>query len=463
MGRLNFEHAVVLFVTAIGFVSAAHAISNNTMLLHLRTGLDIAANGSIPRHDPYSFTAYGHDWLVQSWFAEWTYGVLYQLTDTWRSVIFEQMVLCAAIALLIALIARTGSTAGTAVASVIALTIGLPDWSERPTLFGLFCFAALIYVVDRKKSWFWLLPIGWLWVNTHGSYPLGVLWVLFTFGGAFIDNRSRSKELLKPGVFFLGGLLLGAVNPLGPKILTFPFEVLSSRKEIFGNIVEWQSPDFHSAVGIVQLLAIAIGLAIMFCRPIKWRYVIPAIGFVALALYVTRNVQFAAIALLPAMREALTRVNQTKSSEVSPALIAALGVVLTLMVGNSVWKVVDSEPLKLDAYPVAAIDWMDGKGLLDTGHRVAAEDTTGCYRIFRDGTQKRVFIDDRYDMYPSDISSDYVGLLRSTEDPQAILSKHDIDVVLWKRDSPLTNFLHADVENWQQQYGDQDWVVFIKK
>jgi hypothetical protein len=77
--RLRAPSLESLFVAALvllGFRLGALPIGDNSMLTHLRTGIDMARTGAIPRHDPYTFTAHGHPWVVQSWLAEWTYGVL---------------------------------------------------------------------------------------------------------------------------------------------------------------------------------------------------------------------------------------------------------------------------------------------------------------------------------------------------------------------------------------------------
>ena len=62
------------------------------MLTHLRTGIDMARGLGIPRMDPYSFTAPGHAWVVQSWLPEWTYGWAYRLGG-FRLVLLEQALL----------------------------------------------------------------------------------------------------------------------------------------------------------------------------------------------------------------------------------------------------------------------------------------------------------------------------------------------------------------------------------
>lgn len=466
-GPVTFEHALIAIVAVIGFVAAAGPISGNTMLLHLRTGIDIFATGTIPRSDPYSFTAAGEPWVVQSWFAEWTYGALESVGGI-RLVIFEQMILVMTITLMIALLARSGSMLRTALPCVVALAIGIPEWTARPALFGVACFALTVYIVDRHRSPWWLMPIGWIWVNTHGSFPLGIAWIAMTIFGAGLDKRLDKRHLRdwsKPLVLLCVGVLAGLVNPLGPKLFAFSLRVTGERGEVFGNIVEWASPDFHGAVGVTQLLAAGVAIVILINRHVPWRWAIPTVAFFVGALFSARNLGLLAIALVPALREALRSdagAVRHLASPLSRMMVGAIACVLVLAVAATSIRLIDNEPLDLERYPVAALDWMDEAGLLDQPHRVAAQDTTGCYRIFRYGATQKVFIDDRYDMYPAEVSMDYLDLLRGTADPHEILDRYEIDVVLWAEHSPLSNALdgHSD---WHRVYRDDDWLVLQRR
>src|SRR5437764_14588107 len=76
---VTIEALAVVVMAIFGFRLGARPIRDNSMFTHLRTGFDMVRGGGIPRTDPYSFTARGHPWVVQSWLAEWTYGVLQQI------------------------------------------------------------------------------------------------------------------------------------------------------------------------------------------------------------------------------------------------------------------------------------------------------------------------------------------------------------------------------------------------
>ena len=66
-------------VAFIGLLIGLGPLDDNSYLTHLATGRIIWDTHHIPHHDPYSFTAFGHPWVVQSWLA----SVIYGAADKW--------------------------------------------------------------------------------------------------------------------------------------------------------------------------------------------------------------------------------------------------------------------------------------------------------------------------------------------------------------------------------------------
>ena len=67
-------------------------------------------------------------------------------------------------------------------------------WTSRPFLFGLLCFALTLLVAEGGLDPRWLVPIGWFWVNTHGSFPMGFVLLTLHFAMRFvIGPRARER------------------------------------------------------------------------------------------------------------------------------------------------------------------------------------------------------------------------------------------------------------------------------
>ena len=62
----------------------------------------------------------------------------------------------------------------------------------------------------------------------------------------------------------------------------------------------------------------------------------------------------------------------------------------------------------LDGYPVAAVTWAEREGLLGPDARLVSQDYVGNYLEARYGTAVKVFIDDRYDMFPETVVNDFL-------------------------------------------------------
>ena len=111
---------------------------------------------------------------------------------------------------------------------------------------------------------------------------------------------------------------------------------------------------------------------------------------------------------------------------------------------------------KLDAYPEAAVTWLQGQGMLED--HLVAPDYVGNYLEARYGPRHMVFMDDRVDMYPVAVSNDYHDLLVGTGDPLAVLDRRGVDVVLWADKRPLVSLLRA-TGRWRELYHHDGWIV----
>ena len=70
-----------------------------------------------------------------------------------------------------------------------------------------------------------------------------------------------------------------------------------------------------------------------------------------------------------------------------------------------------TDPARRVGLPGGGHDFLEETGLLAAPHRVAHLDFVGNYLELRFGRRVQVFIDDRYDMYPVEVSRDYRRLL----------------------------------------------------
>jgi hypothetical protein len=458
------ESLFVATLVLFGFRLGARAISDNSMFTHLRTGIDMAQGHGIPRTDPYSWTAGGSEWVVQSWLAEWTYGIAYRAGKL-ELVVLEQAVLMAVLAWLVARLTRTGTPLGTALAGSLAVGLGAAYWSPRPLIFGLLGMVLLVTAVERRWQPWILIPVMWVWCSSHGSFPLAFAWLAARLVGEWLDTRHWPRATARYLWWAIAGLLVAALNPLGPKLLTFAVTV-GDKRDVFRSIIEWRSPNFQTGTGLFTLVCLIGALLVLMRQRTPWADLLPTLGFVALGLIAVRNVPVTAIVLAPALGRSLARTAAVPSS--SPGRVSAvrlnfafLGVIA---VAGALFAagIVRDPPVDVEAYPVKAATYLDRNNLFDEPHRVAHQDVVGNYLVLRFGRGARIFIDDRYDMYPVELSHDYQALLDGRPGSLAILDRRKVDVVLWDSQQPLVEALQASGK-WRVANRDGDWVVLLRR
>ena len=62
-----------------GWLIGLRPLGDNSFLTHLATGRLILDAGAVPSADPYTFTAVGEPWVVQSWLVSLAYATAEQL------------------------------------------------------------------------------------------------------------------------------------------------------------------------------------------------------------------------------------------------------------------------------------------------------------------------------------------------------------------------------------------------
>jgi hypothetical protein len=452
-----------LFIAALalfGFRLGARTISDNSEFVHLRTGIRMVAGHGIPRSDPYSFTAHGTKWIVQSWLPEWTYGVLHKLGGfPW--VELEQAVLMGLSAWLIVRLARAGTPLRTLLAGAAAIGVGSAYWTPRPLMFGVLAFVLTVTVVEKRANPWWLVPIIWVWVNSHGSFPLGLLWIGAVAVGAALDGRRWPRVEARYVGTVLVGLAVSAINPLGPRLLTFALTVGEKRK-IFQSVVEWHSPNFQSNAGLFTLAFLVVALVVLLRgrAALGWRDIVPGLGFLAIGLLALRNLPMLGVALAPALGRVMRPATPSEPSSAGMLnrVFAALLAAVFLLFGITA---LSRGGVDVHDFPVAAVNYMDRHGLRSSAHHVAEQDVVGCYLILRYGDKARVFIDDRVDMYPVAVAQDYIDLLYGHANALEVLDHRKVDVILWDKNLALVAIARAS-GRWHQVYGKGGWVVLVR-
>jgi hypothetical protein len=445
-------------VTAAAAVLALGPLSDNSFLTHLATGRLILERGSVPSTDPYTFTAHGEPWVVQSWLM----SVVYATAESVAGLDAVRVIVAALVAAVAAVGWRLLRPADGLVVRLalgaLFLLIGSGAWSQRPLTFGLLAFALVVLAGEGGFDARWLVPLGWVWANAHGSFPLGLVYLCVAALGARLDGRGSRLE--QRCLALLGvGVVSGVIGPLGLRALSFPVELVQ-RQDVLRNVVEWQAPRFLELDQRAFLLQLLVAIVLLVRRPTFRSGLILGVFTVA-ALLGSRNIGVASIALLPAMAGAVGQVGSLRTSDRprgAPVLAVAVAVLALLAASSRL-----SEPaLRLRAYPVDALAYLDEAGI-DTGTvRLAAPEIAGNFMTLLYGAGDRVFYDDRFDMFPDEVSAAHLALTKGEPGVMHRLRDLDIDLVLLKRSQPMTLVLAADPD-WRALYTDERWFLVCRR
>ncbi len=238
----------------------------------MTTGSRILDEGRIPRIDSYSFTAAGRPYVAHEWMAAVFFHLIHAEWGV-RGLILASALVVALTALLLALAA---GEAGAGLAALLpSLALGLwiaaSRFWVRPHVFSwlftaIYLWALLHYARGRRRAGILLLllPVQVLWANTHAGGVMGLLMLgLLTLGEGLEGLReslsAAARRARIPALITIAAALATMINPWGPRILSFPFE-LTSMRLYMERIYEWQPP-WHPSFNANPMLAAWMALS----------------------------------------------------------------------------------------------------------------------------------------------------------------------------------------------------------
>jgi hypothetical protein len=434
-----------------GLVLGTRPLRDNSFLTHLATGRLILDTGGVPSADPYSWTAQGTPWVVQSWLASVVYAVLERIGGL--SAI--QLWTGAQTALLCLLIWRLTAPVN-AVLPRLALAIGGiaagGGWSERPYLLGLVLFALVLLWLGSERTWWWMLPVGWIWANSHGGWLLAVGVLAVVLLGRRLDGADVNRQLRGLAVLCVG-VVAGVVGPLGTRALTFPLTAVTKAGQL-SEIREWRAPEFTSLDQRVFLGLFACAVVVLG-RKQSWSLALPLAACSLLALTAQRNISVSAVVLVACLAPLIPDVGSIRSDVRRRAHVVAAA---TLVVVGVLSVAARSAPsFRHDLYPAAIVSLVAEDGVLTSG-RLAHPDYVGNYLTARFGPEVRVFTDDRADMYPAAMVDDELTLMRAELGWRRTIDEYGITSLIVAADSALAQVL-LEADEWHVTHIDRSWVV----
>ena len=189
------------------------------------------------------------------------------------------------------------------------------------------------------------------------------------------------------------------------------------------------------------------------------RDLVVAVPMLLLALWAVRNVAVAPLIGLPVVARAFAR-DEEKPSELRAARSSAAAITVLVLAAVAMgYQATTEKTFDFSTYPVSSMRYLERHDLLGT--RLLTTDAAAGYVILEHFPEQKVFIDDRYDMYPTSVIFDYFTLTGGKPGWSKVLDRYDVDVIVWGKDSSLAALLDQSPD-WQRVHRDATDAVWVR-
>jgi hypothetical protein len=444
------------------------------MWWHIRTGELILSMHRWATTDPYSYTAAGAPWMSCEWLGDVFFAAVYRVGGL-RGLEVLLAVLASAVILALYAFAtlRSGNCKAAFLVSAVLLALANASFNLRPQMLGyLFLILTLIALElfrQGKQRGLWLLPVLFLvWVNTHGSWivGLGTVALYFVAGlvsfqiGSLETRRWTNAERLRLEIVSLLSLLVIPITPYGVRLAGYPFTVASALPISVANILEWQVMPFNLAGGKI-FLALLLGF---FLAQVLFRFswhlgelVLFLFGTAMACLHVRFLLLFVPFfAPLAATMLAKWAPAYNKAKDQYLINFAVMAGIVIAMVHYSPTKA-DMEKKVAEQFPVQALEYMRAHsvpGPLFNSYGFGGYMIEAGYKTFIDG---------RSELFEqTGVLGDYVHITFLRPRALQVLGGYGIQSCLLQRDEPFSTLL-ASSPNWTKVYSDQLSALYVKR
>jgi hypothetical protein len=449
------------------------SVADPDLWWHLRNADYLWTQGKLPAFDMFSYTALGHPWMNHEWLAEipfylgWRVGGLVGIFVVYTLVL--EIILLGVFYLAWK---ASDNVKGAFLASCLGVALAVVGFGPRTILFGYLYLLILVFLLWRFRTEgrapLWALPLLFcLWINTHGSWLLGmIVFGTFVVTGLWegqwgrIEAERWSPQQLKR-LLLTGGASLAAlfVNPFTYRLVFYPFDLAFRQKLNISHVEEWTSVNFHEARGkVVLILLVALLLGALLNRR-RWKLPELALGLFALysGLTYARFLFLAAILVTPLLAKMLDFLPPYRpeiDKRVLNALIIAGILVCIVLRFPSQNHLNDDVAGK---YPVNALAIMKVKGIQGPIFNWYG---WGGYIAWRH-PEIKTFIDGRADIFEyTGVFKDYLDVMGIKNSLQ-ILEKRGVRTVMFPPDQPLSYLLTQSAE-WKTVYSDKVCLVLTR-
>jgi len=466
-------------------------ISPNDFWWHMAVGREILATGQIPTVDIYSYTMAGQPylsyqmfWLMDVWLYWW-----YSIGGAELILFIQSLVITSTYLVIMLMCWRSSRKWGvTAFCLLFSIVLGVYAWSVRPQAISFLLGAIFLYTIQRYRSTsnpllLAVLPVGMLvWVNSHGSFPVGLMLLSIWFGDEFWQaflarwrgvHTSQKKVMISALVLFLSAAIC-LLNPRGFGIATYLIS-MGSNPTVQNTVPEWLPPSITSPIGPLFFTSILFTAVVLVISPRKVTFYQLAgfVAFTALGLWTTRGVVWFGLVMAPILASNLAAISDSlparnKQNKLHPRRsllnIGLLSLLLALALVSLPWFR-SSIPVRGDYRSLVTRDTPTEsiKFLMENQPegRVFNDMAFGSYMIWAAQPDYQVFADPRIELFPEEIWNDYQVISRTAPGWEDKLDQYEVRTLVLNPEAQAALTEKAvQSRGWQLVYQDQTTQIF---
>lgn len=288
-----FDAAIVATVLAVSAFLLTPNYADPDLWGHVQFGRDVLKHG-LPATATYTFTAEGYPWINHENLSEIAFAWVESTSGIGTLVVSGTLLGLGIVGLIVLRAWRQSGDPFAASILGLLVTLNLAfHWSLRPQLLSFLFFLAMLMLLEyslphitqavrpgkpltsfpppespssRRLIWLWgLVPILWLWTNSHGGFAAGLAVLLVYLLGRGIETHSYSVRMSRDA---LPRLVLVAVavccstliNPYSFGLHKFMLNALAVPRP---EITEWHGLQLDHPQTWLFLLMVATWLAVV--------------------------------------------------------------------------------------------------------------------------------------------------------------------------------------------------------
>lgn len=444
-------------------------------LMRLAVGRLLVQQGGVPDTDPFTFTTPGAPWCNPEWLGDLVWYGAFSGGGEPGLQVLKLLLLCGAFVLTLRLARRRGASSALAAGLLLLLLPGMAwRFTLRNHLHALWLiplYGLVLHSARRHpRRLLLLLPLGVLWANLHGSFPLG--WVILAAGALEALARGHRRLALAVLGVLCAHPLLAAVSPHGfgnyQQVLDHAWHAADYR----ALIIEWRSP-VQAPSGIMPLplhLLAVLGLLSLVPRCNRQRSSAGTSCLLLAALVLgyssQRFIPLAGVLAAPGVAANLTRwLASTSAGLQRRAGTGFLALALALLLAAAFFLRTDRRPpvLQRPGSPAALARFLAREA--PPGARLFNNFDSGQWLLWLAAPQVKLYIDPRNNQGAGALKRYVAQVLPTPEEFAREVRRHHITLAEVDTSDPRMSALAAHLSSskqWSRVFGHRQRAVYAR-